>query len=139
VAKETKKPAKRRVKDPVTFRERAVKATAANEKPKAKSRIARQIVRPIKAMGRPVARTVKFLFNRKPFTWLKRPLRIIGKILLPPYIRNSWKELRLVTWPSWSQSVRLTFAVLVFAAIFGLVIAGVDYALDKIFRQLLIS
>lgn len=139
VAKETKKPTKRRVKDPVTFRERALKAAAAGEKPKAKHRIARGAVKPFKVVGSPVMRGLKFAFNRKPFIWLKRPLRIIGKILLPPYIRNSWKELRLVTWPKWGESIRLTFAVLIFAAVFGLVIAGVDYGLDKFFRQILIN
>ena len=139
VAKETKKPTKRRVKDPVTFRERAIKATAAGDKPTARHRVARGALRPVKAVGTPIVRGLKFVFNRKPFIWLKRPLRIIGKILLPPYIRNSWKELRLVTWPQWGQSIRLTFAVLVFAAVFGLVIAGVDYGLDKFFRQILVN
>jgi preprotein translocase subunit SecE len=33
----------------------------------------------------------------------------------------------------------LTFAVLVFAIVFGAVIAGVDWVLDKIFRHLLLT
>jgi preprotein translocase SecE subunit len=139
VAKEAQKTTKRRVKDPVTFRQQALNAAESSGKPTRKHRIARLIVRTIRAVTRPVARVLMVIFNRKPFTWLKRPLNILGKIIVPPYVRNSWKELRLVSWPSWGQSVRLTFAVLVFAAIFGLVIAGVDYVLDKIFRQILIS
>lgn len=139
MAKETKTTTKRRVKDPVTFRERAVKATAASGRPTAKHRAAKQALRPLKAAVLPIIKTLKLIFNRKPFTFLRRPLRIIGKILVPPYLRKSWAELRLVTWLTWRQSIRLTIAVLIFAAIFGLMIAGIDYVLDKLFRQILID
>jgi preprotein translocase SecE subunit len=49
------------------------------------------------------------------------------------------QELRLVTWPNWKQSRQLTFAVLVFAVIFGAAIAVVDYGLDKVFRNILLK
>jgi preprotein translocase SecE subunit len=72
-----------------------------------------------------------------------RPFRFVGRwiglILWPPYFRNSARELMLVTWPSFRQTWRLTFAVLSFAAVFGLLIAGVDYGLDKLFKEVLLK
>lgn len=67
------------------------------------------------------------------------PLRFIGRILGFRYVRNSWRELRLVTWPTFRESRRLTVAVIIFSIIFGLIIAVVDYGLDKLFKQLLIK
>jgi preprotein translocase SecE subunit len=64
---------------------------------------------------------------------------LLGKILVPPYIRNSWKELKQVTWPNWKQSRQLTFAVLVFAVIFGAAVAIVDFGLDKLFKHILLK
>jgi len=68
-----------------------------------------------------------------------RVVRIIGWILVPPYIRSSAHELRQVTWPSLRESLRLTSAVFVFATIFGLAIALIDYGLDKVFKQVLLK
>lgn len=63
----------------------------------------------------------------------------IGRVLVPKYFRNSWVELKQVTWPDRRQTMRLTFAVIVFATIFGIAIAIVDYGLDKLFKELLLK
>ncbi len=130
---------KRRVRNPETFRERAVKAGEEPEKTSSASKLklgAGKIVNPV---AKPVGKGLGKAFNRKPFTWLKKPLRLIGRILLPVYLRNSWRELRKVHWPSRRESFRLTFAVLLFALVFGAVIAAVDFGLDKIFRNVLLK
>ncbi|HEY5441922.1 MAG TPA: preprotein translocase subunit SecE [Candidatus Saccharimonadales bacterium] len=119
---------KRRVKNPETFRERAVKAASDSGKPTKRGAFKAQAGRLIKPVGQ-VRRTI---FDRQPF-------KFIAKIIFPSYFRNSWRELRLVTWPSWRESRRLTFAVLIFAIIFGSVIALVDYGLDKIFKDILLK
>lgn len=136
-----KKPvkAKRVVKNPETFRERAIKANEVSDKPKrtakvrqAGSKVANPVIKPIKqAAGK--------LLKLKPLRPLFKLLGFIGKIILPPYIRNSWSELRQVTWPTKKQSRQLTGAVLIFAAIFGATVALVDFVLDKIFKNLLLS
>jgi preprotein translocase SecE subunit len=120
---------KRRVKNPETFRERAAKATETPE-PSKTSRLkkAGRIGGIIKPIGRPVGAVAR-----------TKPGRIIGKVLLPSYLRNSWRELRLVTWPNWNESRRLTFAVLIFAIIFGATIALVDLGLDKLFKHILLK
>ncbi|PIZ61783.1 preprotein translocase subunit SecE [Candidatus Saccharibacteria bacterium CG_4_10_14_0_2_um_filter_52_9] len=128
-------PTKRVVKSPETFRERAVKASESPDKVK-RSEFLRQtggrVVRPVGVVG---GKVVGF----KPFRPLRKPFKLIGRILFPRYFRQSWKELRQVHWPSRRESLRLTFAVLVFAFVFGVIIAVVDYGLDKLFRNVLLK
>ncbi len=128
-----KQPAKskRRVKDPETFRERALKATEASDKPKRGTRF-RRVPAPVGAITGPAVRVTAKVAGFKPF-------RLLGRVLFPGYFRNSLQELRLVAWPSWRESRRLTYAVLIFAIIFGALIALVDYGLDKVFKQVLLK
>jgi preprotein translocase SecE subunit len=44
-------------------------------------------------------------------------------------------ELRQVTWPDRKQSRQLTLAVVMFATVFGIVVAILDYGLDKAFKK----
>ena len=71
-----------------------------------------------------------------------RPLAPIGRLikkvlgwLVPRYFTNSWRELKLVTWPNRRETWRLTAAVLVFAVIFGALVWVVDVGLDQIFKR----
>jgi preprotein translocase SecE subunit len=133
--KDKAKQAKRRVKNPETFRERAVKAVEDSQKPSKASRLkasGTQAVSPIRQSARKLSRSK----GLKP---LHKPARIFGKIIVPPYFRSSWAELKLVTWPNWTQSRKLTSAVVIFAVIFGIVIAVVDWGLGKIFKQLILK
>jgi preprotein translocase SecE subunit len=123
---------KRIVKNPETFRERAIKASVADDKPGRSHRVRSASSKALSPVARPVASAAHIVFDRQPF-------RFLGKILLPRYVRDSWKELRLVQWPSWSESRRLTRAVLIFAIIFGIAVAALDYVLEKAFEQLLIK
>lgn len=123
-----KNKAKRLVKNPETFRERAIKASKDGDKPKAGARAGR--------IGSAVTAPAKGPFKR---VGRLKFIRFIGRIIFPPYIRNSWQELRKVTWPTWKQSRQLTGAVLIFAVVFGALIAVVDYGLDKVFRDILLK
>jgi preprotein translocase SecE subunit len=125
-------PKKRLVKNPDTFRERALKASEAADQPDKRARLRSATSKAANPVLQPVGRGLNKVFNRQPFKFL-------AKILLPVYFRNSWRELRLVTWPNWRQSRQLTFAVLVFATVFGASIAVVDYGLDKVFRNILLK
>jgi len=68
-----------------------------------------------------------------------KPFRILGYILAPPYFRNAWRELKQVTWPTGKQSRQLTFAVIVFSLVFGIIVATTDYGLDKLFRKVILK
>ncbi|MEK7059931.1 MAG: preprotein translocase subunit SecE [Patescibacteria group bacterium] len=134
------KKTKRLVKNPETFRERALKASEVSDKPRRSARIRKaggQISRPVIKPVRRVASNK--LFRKKPFRLIGKLSSFIGKVIFPVYFRNSWKELKQVTWPRWKESRQLTFAVIVFAIIFGAAIAAVDYGLDKLFRDILLK
>jgi len=139
MADEQPNKAKRRVKNPETFRERALKATESAGKPKTTG----PFKRALSAVFKPIGRGLKTFFTLPPFRFLLRVLRpvgkILGKIFFVSHLKSSWAELRLVTWPGWRQSYQLTFAVLIFAIVFGAAIAGVDYVFDKAFRHILLK
>ncbi|HEX4774920.1 MAG TPA: preprotein translocase subunit SecE [Candidatus Saccharimonadales bacterium] len=126
---------KRLVRNPDTFRERAVKAGEAEAKVGRRGRL-KQLLGSI--FG-PVGKGFRAIARWKPLAPLLKVLRFIGKIIFPSYFRNSWRELKLVTWPNWKQSRQLTFAVLVFAIVFGAAIAVVDFGLDKLFKNILLK
>lgn len=99
---------------------------------------------PLRLIGRGLA----WLSHRPPFKqlghglrWFFRlkPVRFIGRMLGFTFVRGSWRELKLVTWPTRREGRRLTTAVILFSVVFGAVIAVVDYGLDKLFKQLLLK
>lgn len=128
--------AKRLVKNPETFRERAQKAAVESSSKKPRLTWLKKLLKaPFKFIGK-VGRSIA---NFPLFKPLRKPLRIIGLIIFPVYFRNSFKELKLVTWPSFKESLRLTWAVLLFAIIFGTSVALVDYGLNAVFKRILLK
>ena len=130
---------RRLVKNPETFRERAIKAAETSDKPTRQRRLVSAGSRAVTPVTRPVGAASRKLFNRQPFKFIGRILHFVGLIIFPKYLRRSWTELRQVEWPNWRQSRQLTTAVLIFAIIFGASIALVDWGLDKVFKQLLLK
>ena len=114
-----KQPAKNKrrvVKDPETFRERALRASAAADDKSARTgRLKDSVNAATKPVAGPARQKASNFLNRKPMRPVRKVLSVIGKVIFPTYFRDSWRELRLVTWPNWEQSRQLTFAVLVFA------------------------
>lgn len=99
---------------------------------------------PVKMVGKGIA----WLAHRPPLQqighgirWFFRlkGVRLIGRILGLTYVRSSWQELQMVTWPTRREGRRLTTAVIIFAIVFGALIAAVDFGLDKLFRQVLLK
>lgn len=122
------KTTKRRLKAPSqTVRQQAEKAQAKPQQRKLKT-AASTGRKPFAKLGRGLNK----VFNRQPF-------RLIGKILLPPFVRGAFNELKLVTWPNRRETIRLTFAVIVFAIAFGAVVTAVDWGLDKIFKAVILN
>ena len=126
MAEESKQP--RRIRKVETVREKAEKTAAASDKPRRFHKVRHGASAPLRATGR---------VGRKLNQY--KGLRIIGYILVPPYFRNSWKELRQVTWPTGRESRQLTTAVILFAIIFGALVTVLDLGLDKLFKQVLLK
>lgn len=128
MAEEPAKPKRRIVKKVETVREKAEKASDDSNQPRRLQKTRRRAGAPFRLLGRFFSRLNKI-----------KPFRIIGLILVPRYFRNSWKELRQVTWLKFGVARRLTGAVIIFAIIFGAVVALLDFILDKLFKEVLLK
>jgi len=98
------------------------------QKAEAKPRVRRPLSilwRALKSLLSPLLPVVQVIL--KPLSWL-----------VPRYFINSWRELRQVTWPNRRETWRLTAAVMIFAIVFGALIAVVDLGLDQIFKRLIL-
>lgn len=131
---------KKSSKKSVTVRQRSEQAPV--EKKRILRRTATGASRPFRAIGRGIAKVLRPLrFLLWPFK--TRPARFIGRILAAifflRYFREAWKELRQVSWPGRRETWQLTFAVFVFATVFGIMITAVDYGLDKLFRKIILK
>lgn len=56
--------------------------------------------------------------------------------LTPKYFRDSYAELKKVTWPSRKETWRLFIAVSIFAIVLAGLIAVVDYGFEKIVERM---
>ncbi|HSW78758.1 MAG TPA: preprotein translocase subunit SecE [Candidatus Babeliales bacterium] len=130
------KKAKPRVrKSAPTVRER-VEASRSKAEAKKPRLIKRAISRPADAIkGSRLSQSRAAKIAKKPFSLIKKALRWI----IPRYFINSWRELRLVHWPSRRETWRLTLAVFIFAIVFGALVAGVDKSLDEIFKKVVLK
>ncbi|MGI0134259.1 MAG: preprotein translocase subunit SecE, partial [Candidatus Micrarchaeaceae archaeon] len=61
---------------------------------------------------------------------------VVGLIIAPPFLRSSWRELKLVTWPGWKLSRQLTIAVIIFALVFAVLVGLVDWGFNAAFKEL---
>jgi preprotein translocase SecE subunit len=139
MSEESKEKAKRTVKNPETFRERAIKSTEASERPKKTAKVRKTTRAIIAKLFHPFGVFFKRLFKIPPFNLIAKLAKWIGLVIFPIYLRNSLKELKYVTWPNLKQSRQLTVAVLIFAIVFGTAVALVDVGLDRLFKHILLK
>lgn len=128
---------RRVVKKSETVREKTErKVSESNKKPrtiaKAKSKVG-ETKSKLGSTGRKEY-YLPFPSNSKFGKWLNKPRSIV-----PGFIRNSWQELKGVTWPNRSETFSLSVAVLLFAIFFGGLIAGIDYVLDNVIRRVILG
>lgn len=115
------KPKRRIVKKAETVREK-VEKSAKSTKPKDKG-----VVR------------LTLYYIMLPLRFVGRGIKRVGRIFVPKYFKASWAELKQVTWPSFKDTWKLTFAVIIFAIVFGALITVVDLGLDKVFKKIILE
>jgi len=82
---------------------------------------------------------------KKEFNLVPMPKNKVGRILgkrvhiMPKFIRESWAELKLVTWSSRREAARLTMAVIIFAAIFAIFVQVLGILFDKLVKIFLLK
>jgi len=59
-------------------------------------------------------------------------LRIFG---IFGFLISPFQEIKLVTWPDWKTTLRLTFAVVCFSVIFGIMVSLLDWGFEIIFKK----
>jgi preprotein translocase SecE subunit len=128
----------RRIRKSETVRQKAETVSMAKEQPAKPRRVRRTLgvaSQPFRAARRAGKREI----------YLPLPDNKVGRFLnkrrhfVPRYFRESFKELKLVTWPDRQQTTQLTIAVFIFAIGFGVIIAVVDFGLDRIFKLILVK
>lgn len=132
-----KKVAKRRSKKPETVRERAAKSTAKKQPRKRKlstpAKKAKQSSGTVAAFLKQNVQTHSHSDESRYSTLTKH------RSFMPPYLRNAWFELKNVVWPSLPEALRLTSAVIIFAAVFTAFIYSLDWLLGKAFEELILN
>ena len=126
------KKAQKRIRKPESMRDKSTKATKQSGKPRRLRSTASAMTKPFKFATR-LGRQEYFLItpHEKGFKgFLTKPRRFT-----PGYLRASYAEVKQVTWPGRRETWKLVGSVFVFSIVFGLVIAVVDYGLDKLFRK----
>ncbi len=131
----------RRIKQVETVRQQAEKAAAslASERPRKVHKLRETAAKASAPLG------IISKFASHEYHPIKLPDNKAGRFLsrrariVPRFFVEAWQELRQVTWPSRKETIKLTLAVLVFALIFGGLIAIVDYGLDKLFRNVILG
>jgi preprotein translocase SecE subunit len=73
----------------------------------------------------------------RKLAFLGKPLKFLGRFV-PGFLKGAWQEIRLVTWPDARQTMRLTFAVFIFAVVFATIVGVLDYVIGEIFREVII-
>ncbi len=66
--------------------------------------------------------------------------RVLSKrIRAPRYFRESWAELKKVTWPSRRDTWRMTGAVFLFSVVLAIITAIADFGFSKAVEKLLVK
>ena len=135
----------RRLRATPTFREQTEKKQV--EKP----RRLRVVFVPFRVVGKGIAKLGSGIKNSsfgktagkvgqsKLFAPVRFVGRVLAKILFLSYFKGAWQEIKKVTWPDSRTTWKLTFAVLVFAGVFGALVAGVDWAFEKLFKEVILK
>lgn len=59
-------------------------------------------------------------------------------LLFGKYFRESWTEIRKVTWPSRKETLKLTIAVILFTAVFTIFMSFADLGISNVVERVLL-
>lgn len=118
-----------------SVRERADKKLAKGTKEPRRRKVADAATKPVKGVRSALG---------KEFHPIKLPDNRAGRLLtkkrgvMPGYFRESYQELREVSWPTKRQAATLSFAVIAFSLVLALFIRALDFGFEKLFREVIL-
>ena len=113
-----------------SVRDRAEKAIAGASKPKNKEVTSEKDSR---------TKKLKLLKKKQKSDKPKKEKKTRRFHIVPRFIKEAFKEIRLVTWPDARTTFRLTTAVIIFATVFSIMVSLVDYGFGKIFKKVFLN
>ncbi len=119
-----------------TVRERAEKAAEKRTHEPRRRKVATAAAKPVKGVRRAL---------KREFHPIKTPDNKVGRFLgkkrgfIPKYLKDSFSELKLVSWPTFRQAVGLTLNVIVFSVAIGVFVKIVDYGFEKIVKGVILK
>lgn len=126
---------KKKLKEPETVRQRAEKESAKRTRPTKRSKLASKIHKPLSTLKRVGSKEYHPIKapDKKGFRYLNKKIPYI-----PKFIKNSWEELKKVTWPTFGVAMKLTFAVIVFSAVFAVFVQILDFIFNKLVKEIIL-
>ncbi|MCA9332875.1 preprotein translocase subunit SecE [Candidatus Saccharibacteria bacterium] len=122
-------------KKPKTIREHVSSSKKPDDKKRRLHKAAGSVKKPVRAVKNVAQKEYYIPLPKNKYTnFLNKKRRVT-----PKFFVEAWRELKLVSWPNRKETTQLTTAVLLFAVVFGVIIAIVDYGLDKVFERLLLK
>ena len=122
-------------KEPETIRQKAEKEAVKRTKPTKASKLKSKVHKPLSSLRSVAA---------KEYHPIKAPdkkgVRVLNKKvkIIPNFIKNSWKELRQVTWPTKKDAARLTFAVIIFSIFFAIFVQILDFLFSRLVKEIIL-
>ena len=123
-------------KEPETVREKAQKETAKKATPKKFHKVKTTIKKPFNKAAQIGAKEYHPIKvpDKKGLRHLNKRVRFV-----PKFVRESWAELKLVTWPSKSEALQKTLAVFMFAIFFTILVQILDLIFSKVIKEIILK
>jgi preprotein translocase SecE subunit len=127
---------------------RRLKSSASNKKSDNSKKVTKKQPRKLKKSDakKQSQKTSRLKSLREKHIYIPLPDNKAGKFLnkprkvhiVPKFLSEAWEQLKLVRWPNAREVIGLTFAVIIFAILFGGFIGLSDYFLEIIFRRIIL-
>jgi preprotein translocase subunit SecE len=133
-AKANKKLTRKR-KQAETVRQKAEKESVKRKKPTKVGAIKQKVHKPLSTLGRVASKEYHPI--KVPD---KKGVRVLNKRVkyIPQSIKNSWAELKQVTWPSRKDALKLSFAVIIFSICFAVFVQVLDFLFSKVVKEIIL-
>lgn len=123
----------KKIRKSSSMRESAAKSRAKTGKPKRIRKAASAAKKPFTSVGGALSKEYHLIKPKHEDKFLTK-----SRKFTPGYFRSAWGEMKQVTWPGRRETWRLVFAVFVFAIVLGTLIAVLDYALERLLREVIL-